>query len=446
MSFFSKGRHKHANSGNEVFSFATQRTEESAEKKQENVSGALTPEEIAGVLPQETSGEGSALESLQKRMLDARQSGKKAAEILLEQNENIQEDPSDLPDAETARENAMSDAEAELPEPATGTEAVAATNSDEISEPSAAENEKTLLEKCRPFILDENGRDLTVNEEPAYHLQSVAELLKANSEETISRLSRDYGVIWEEIDPLKTEEKTEQETEKSTQTVPQEPNGQTIPVVSDFESNPVSQPTVSQQTATIKFTPVTDVYSSSRMSVSTQTKNIDLTGELADFADEPVEEEPVTRLEETEFDEFSPPEEFTAPSDAKHFLRKFSLKKRSAFLRAVCSVWLAVLTAVLELPLFSDLLLSRTRPVMAVCTAFFAANVLVNVRMFGSIRYLFSRRATADIAAVLASVTTLVYAVYGTVSGEIVLELLVLMSVSLAVRALMAFYHDSTML
>lgn len=85
-----------------------------------------------------------------------------------------------------------------------------------------------------------------------------------------------------------------------------------------------------------------------------------------------------------------PREEFENESDAKHFLRKLSLVKRSRFLRCFATVILTLITAFAELPFMSAILLANTKVSMTVLTALFAVIMLINLDMFGSIPRAFS--------------------------------------------------------
>ena len=49
--------------------------------------------------------------------------------------------------------------------------------------------EKSLLEKCRPFILDDEGGDSAMRSAPTYKLESVAEILNNESKKTLDKLS-----------------------------------------------------------------------------------------------------------------------------------------------------------------------------------------------------------------------------------------------------------------
>ncbi|MFQ8954296.1 MAG: hypothetical protein ACLR56_15585 [Oscillospiraceae bacterium] len=130
-----------------------------------------------------------------------------------------------------------------------------------------------------------------------------------------------------------------------------------------------------QSSATIKFTPVSDSDSSSRISVSSQTRSIDLTGELSRLPDSDDDgTDPETRLEQNEFEDFKPREEFENESEAKHFLRKLSLIKRSCFLRCFATIILTLITAFAELPFMSAILLANTKVSMTVLDCLIRGN------------------------------------------------------------------------
>ena len=127
-------------------------------------SHALTPEEVlANNHHSPTVSDGRALDALKKRMLSA-----------TKKEENI-------------------------PQP----NKIAFT----VSEPQKEKNDdnKTLLEKCKPFITDDKGEDVLANSAPIYELQSVAEILKSDSQKAIERLSEKYSVSFEDIDKIKVE-------------------------------------------------------------------------------------------------------------------------------------------------------------------------------------------------------------------------------------------------
>ncbi len=377
----------------------------------ENPAGALTPEEIVDFSCAPNTENGDALALLQQRMLQAQKEKTETLHAL------------------------------QSPEPISAQPQKERKESQPISENPTVSEKKTLLEKCRPFILDENGQDETAVSEPVYQLESVAEILKNNSEETVQKLSKKYEIFFDDLSKFSSRSKIKpQETEVTPKIE--------IPSVSDLTKTPDSETEVvpSEHTATIRFTPVTDSGNTSHIRISTQTRNIDLTGELSKFSHDLAKEEPPISLQKTEFDDYRPKEEFSSPQTSKHFLRLFSLQKRNRFLSAAFSLLFALVLATLELPFLSELILSHTRAVMWVCTVLLAADIAVNWDMFRCIPKAFNRHSQADLAAVTASLFTLIYAGFGAAQGEIVLNMVLLVSFLLSVRAVFAFLKACTQL
>lgn len=56
--------------------------------------------------------------------------------------------------------------------------------------PDASDEKESLLHKCMPYIVDDEGKDASVPSEPLYRLESVADILRSDSEDTLSRLSK----------------------------------------------------------------------------------------------------------------------------------------------------------------------------------------------------------------------------------------------------------------
>ena len=78
------------------------------------------------------------------------------------------------------------------------------------AEAETKQEKKSLLDKCMPYIIDENGVDTSVNEEPLYKLQSVAEILRADSAKALERLSEKYDMSFESLG-MKSEVKVQEE-------------------------------------------------------------------------------------------------------------------------------------------------------------------------------------------------------------------------------------------
>lgn len=419
---------------------------------------ALTPEEV---LAQNAASEADneptgALEALKKRMLSS------------QQQDTPEKAPQKTPEAPKVPEAPKTEA-APIQTPA-APEAVHDGSSDSLfdfdffdlpasngqnaeSRPEPEKKEKSLLEKCRPFIIDDEGHDSAMKDTPAYRLESVADILSSESHKTLDRLSQKYDIEFDDLGHNKS-----QIPESAPKASGREVFEEKMPAARDIQTNvpriisdidaaggegKTEMPDI-QSSATIKFTPVSDSDSSSRISVSSQTRSIDLTGELSRLPDSDDDgTDPETRLEQNEFEDFKPREEFENESEAKHFLRKLSLIKRSRFLRCFATVILTLITAFAELPFMSAILLANTKVSMMVLTALFAVIMLINLDMFGSIPRAFSRFSTPDIFAVTSSLSVLIYSVIGTLKNEITLNMLLLGAFILSVRAISVFFRSS---
>lgn len=419
---------------------------------------ALTPEEV---LAQNADSEADneptgALEALKKRMLSS------------QQQDTPEKAPQKTPEAPKVPEAPKTEA-APIQTPA-APEAVHGGSSDSLfdfdffdltasngqnaeSRPEPEKKEKSLLEKCRPFIIDDEGHDSAMKDTPAYRLESVADILSSESHKTLDRLSQKYDIEFDDLGHNKSQipesAPKASEHEVFEEKMPDARDIQTnvSRIISDIDAaggeGKTEMPDI-QSSATIKFTPVSDNDSSSRISVSSQTRSIDLTGELSRLPDiDDDGTDPETRLEQNEFEDFKPRDEFEDESEAKHFLRKLSLIKRSRFLRCFATVILTLITAFAELPFMSAILLANTKVSMTVLTALFAVIMLINLDMFGSIPRAFSRFSTPDIFAVTSSLSVLIYSVIGTLKNEITLNMLLLGAFILSVRAISVFFRSS---
>lgn len=402
---------------------------------------ALTPEEVSGfsVAANESKAESTnALEMLKKRMLEAR----------VPVNEEQSSEPEKSEDTETEKkaENTVS-LNSFYTEKETAPPAVT-----EKPKPHG----KTLLEKCRPYILDDSGKDVTKKAPADYKLESVADILKSDGQKALESLSEKYSVSFDDLG--KSERKTHgsESAESFYDTIPAGGGVSHIQtnvshIISDIDGEnesfkPKKEKDISS-TATIKFTPVSDSDSAAHISISSATRPIDLTGELAKLPEEDDEQiSDEVQLEQTDFEDFVPKEEFSSPADAKHILRLLSIKKRSAFLKTAASVILTLILAFMKLPFMSGFILKNTKPCMIICTVLLSVAVIVNCDMFLSLKTVFSRRSSADTGAALASLSVILYAVTGIIKNEITLDLILLCAVLLTVRAMCAFFTSSSLL
>lgn len=423
----------------------------SEKEKLPQAANVLTPEEILGTeapkKPQMSDGQ-SALEALKRKISEASV-------------------PDSTPKAELKDKQ----------EPEKARDPVTELKEMLSKQPSEPKPERSLFDKCMPYILDDDGNE-AVNAEPLYKLQSVADILKSDSEKTLERLSKNYDISFDDLghglygdkknEKPKTAEKPQYNRKKSperkTETVEKQIFEDTVPiknrvkniqssipsVISDIDVPEIkseeSKPT-SADTTTITFTPVSDSNSTSHISVTTQTRPIDLTGELVRMPEAATEttNDRVT-LEKNDFEEFVPVDEINGEKDIPRFVRELSIKKRRAFLQSVFTFLTVLILAVTELPFLSELLQGFTRAAMLACAGVALVAVLINCDMLLSFARLFRKNCGTDVFAASATLFTAVYAAVGIVQNEAVSDILLLLTVILFFRALGNFWNFSRLL
>lgn len=339
---------------------------------------------------------------------------------------------------------------------------------------------ETLLERCKPYILDEDGNDTSVDDKPSYQLESVAEILQNDSQKTIDDLAKKYDISFDylgkfvaektaEFEPKKAEPKKSEppKAEPKKEFIPKEKESfeETIVIntpvrniqssvpfsISETESKipePQKPAADFSNTATITFTPISSTSSSKpKIFVTSNTKPLDLTQELEDIEKGSFSEKTEkVKLEKDDFEDFNPDDEIKTDQDVKKFLRKFSISKRSHFLITSFSVILTLALAFFKLPFMSGAVLGSTKPTMIACTAITAVITILNCGMFLSIPKIFTKKSNADVLSSIAAIAVLLYAVFGIIGGEIVLDILLLLAIILCIRALNIFRKDSFML
>ncbi len=426
----------------------------STEKNNKTVShNALTPDEvIMGFGKENTSNvkETGALDNLKKRIVNAAEN-KEVAEVKAEAVIK----PTEIPFI-----------------PEIKTEEAKATETPKTSE------KPSLLDKCGAYIRDEDGKKADLNAEPLYKLQSVAEILRSDSEKAVERLSKKYDVSFDDLghnlytEPF-PEKKNQPEIKPEIKTThiaetpiskaysePKEIFEEIIPlknaqssvksIISDIDIPPVQTtadtPKELGNTATITFTPVSDADNgSAHLAVSSRTRPIDLTGELEKLP-EVSEDYEELQLEKNEFEDFVPDEELEGNKNAGKLIRKFSIIKRNNFLITFISILFTIALAVTKLPFMSQVISTNTRTVMIICSIITGVIICVNAEMLLSLKNIFKRSSNADVSATLASLTVIAYAVYGIITNNIITDMLLLLAVILSFRSLTVYYKSSYML
>ena len=350
------------------------------------------------------------------------------------------------------------------------------------------DSKSTLLERCRPYTLDDEGHDLSKEKHPLYKLESVAEILKSDSEKALEALSKKYDLTVDDYTIPKTEiielpkdkkDDTPQPTTPSFKQMVEDSKSNdsdsvvfeellaqnsnvniteihtNLPDISDIDNlqkHAVPDNAVPSDTATIKFTPIKDNDSGNgHISVSSTTRPIDISSDLEGFAEESDRTPGGTELQQTEFEDFEYIDEYSSPERAKTLIRKLSIAKRSSFLRIVPSL---LSTLVLSLFLFgslNDYIIKQPKTSIIICGIMLAINIIANCDMFLSVKNMFSKNCSTDVLAMFSSLGTALLAVSrivssGDESALPIFAVILLTSIILNIRAISSFWNASTLL
>ncbi len=359
-----------------------------------------------------------------------------------------------------------------------------------------------ILDRVRAYTIDEDGNNAAENTDPIYQLESVAEIIKRKNNDQLSRLSKKYNISVDDLGkapakPIEPEVKEEikeemkapkpPETEKvaeppvreeyaptKTQAFKQMVSDATdrdsaqyvfeelfpgidpltsadlsskLPDISDIDTRVSEKYTDQDETesgATITFTPVKqDGTGKSHISISSTTRQIDITGEFGLVPNEEIDDGYETELENGDFDDFNPKLEYSSPEDSKKLVRRLSLKKRSAFFKTVLTGFISVLLALFLIPSIAELFVAHTFVCACICEGLFLAAVLINMDMFLSLSSVVGKRCTSDCIAVLSSIGALTYGAVAITIPHDASALIILASVILFVRSLSCFWDAS---
>ncbi len=340
--------------------------------------------------------------------------------------------------------------------------------------------QSTLLERCKPYIVDENGKSAVLPEEPLYKLVSVADILRSDSERAVEALAAKYDVTVDDLgrnpkETPKNEDNTVPQAEIKAE-IKEEPKEEIKPVtpervernrvifeeivaglnenednevkvLSDIDNTNSGVSTASYDTATVRFTPVKENSAAGeRISVSTMTRAVDLTGEFTELPAQNVEQTENVRLEETEFESYSSEEEYKHPNDAKRYIRLFSIRKRNAFLQMTATLFLVILFALFTVPALYNFILRQVTTGMIICAASAVVATAMNWDMFLSFRYIADRRLSADVMAAISALGTIILSVAACFTAENEFEIVFSGIIVLAARAVGKFLNASAKL
>lgn len=350
----------------------------------------------------------------------------------------------------------------------------------EISEKDNKNTPKSLLEKLQPYTVDEHGKDLSKTTEPLYHLESVAEIIKSESENSIKQLSKKYEIFVDDLGKTKPKndkmpktnalvQNSKKETEPTTtfkqmvtdaekreeeqlyQSLLKEKETHKdneldidIPDISDIDNREfgVNNEKSPADTATIRFTPIKDIKGNTdHITISSVTRHIDLEDTVTDISSSST----LTELEESEFEKFEPKNEVTDLMSGRKILRDLALKKRSAFLGIFGSVVSVFSLLVFLIPPVFDFIISNPKSAMFVCGAFLLISVLSNINMFISFAKLFKKQGNADVLAAVSSILALSLSVCAALTNSNAYYMILLCSILLLSRSVSHFKSVSAM-
>ena len=327
-------------------------------------------------------------------------------------------------------------------------------------EPVAQEPSVSLFERCKAYTTDDSGKDHSISDEKLYKLESVAEILKSDSERAIEQLSKKYDVTVTDFSGYENQSDKHQDNYDTKENavdisaiLTDTAQDESIPDISDIDNvqKHVSNDPEIADSATVRFTPIKDLDSGeSRMTVTSTTKTIDISAELKSMSLETNVAPQKTELEETEFEEYEPKEEYTDVTSGKKLIRKLSIRKRNRFLSAIISFLLTLFTSLFAFTPLGNLLIKSPKTALTVCAVIFLLNIIANADMFISLRKIFSPSCTADCLASIASLTTVIL-VFLQIDKSIVgynniYYIVLTASVILFARSLNAFWNVSARL
>ncbi len=330
---------------------------------------------------------------------------------------------------------------------------------EDVSHPEKAEDIKSsLLDKCMHYVIDEDGKDTSEDSEPLYQLQTVAEILKEQSAKSIESLSKKYDMIFEDLSIPKEPEKIVR-TEKEEQNNEADNSKETVSkkiknvqsnvtfVISDIDSTTITPSKDMSDTATITFTPVSADETSTKINVSTNTKQIDLTSELVKIPETVSEETELPHsLEKSEFEEYVPKNEINTEKDAVRIKRFYAVLRRDSFFTTFVSFLITGILSLGKIPFFSQFILSNPRNSMIVCCVLTFIAIVCNFKMFGSFKNIFTKKSETDVLPAITSILTIALSVIAIIKSFDILDMLLLLCIILSFRALCSFFKASYML
>ncbi|MBE6809810.1 MAG: hypothetical protein E7521_01970 [Ruminococcaceae bacterium] len=333
---------------------------------------------------------------------------------------------------------------------------------------------KTLVEKVKRYTIDEHGKDASENNEPLYHLESVAEILMSDGESAMKSLSEKYGIDINNTDTNSEEPTKPSFSEKTNSAIKptvafekmviesekretqemfdnlftdnkklEEIPDASVPNISDIDNKEVgiTTPGEMSNTATIRFTPVKDTKGNTdHITISSSTRHIDL-GE--DYVEDISSQSPLQSFEQSEFEKFTPKNEITDIASGKKIMRELAIKKRSGFISVFVSALSVIALLVFLLPPIFDFIIAKPKNAMFTCGAFLLLSVVANINMFFDLKNLVSKQCGFDAIAALGAIFSLSLTVCAALTDANAYYMILLCAIILLMRAICNFKEIS---
>ena len=296
----------------------------------------------------------------------------------------------------------------------------------------------SLLEKCLPFIYDEDG-EICIDDKPDYTLESVDDIINSaekRAKEKIAKLynlkfDSDKGEIIESSAPTMAEEKAEEEQVKIEEKL--EMPTQSDILLDDFNGKrTVVTPTESITTTYSKLTVLQNSkqFEEEKTQVLPDIKPIENKEEFEDIIshtrqvnikDIPIvaKQEPKPKAKKPEKIEHDPDlEDYLSFSDAKKIGTRLKKRRRSAFLRLAFTVLSTLVVSVFALP-FLDLFVSHNALVIsAIMLGIYSLTLFLNLDVFVSLKNAFTNKMTAEFPTTVCLLVTELHLILSLIVGN----------------------------
>ncbi len=340
-----------------------------------------------------------------------------------------------------------------------------AENSTVVTEQEPSLNISTkssLLEKCLPFIYDEDG-EICIDDKPDYTLESVDDIINSAEKRAKEKIAKLYNLNYDQkkeefVEPVKPEV-----TVSSSDTGDKNSKFNTKPVDLPSDIELPTKADVLLDDLNGKRTEVT-----ATESITTTYSNLSNIQNSKTFAEEKTQILPEIKIKETAPEDFEDimshtrhvnikdipnikketptekprkekeihfdynVEDYLSFSDAKKIGTKLKRKRRSAFLRFSFTTLITVVVSILSLPFFDLFLTDSALTMSIIALGLFTFTFVLNLDVFVSFKNAFTNKMSADFITALCLCATELHLIVGLLSGGYYFKTILPALVSLA--------------